>query len=418
MLKKYAIIITLLSGVVLTHCGIEKIVGILEDTKEGGQYSFNAEPRELKPEEIKLTTANNHFGFKLFKEIVLEEQDKNVFISPLSVSMALGMTYNGAAGTTEEAMRNTLEYGDLTQQEINESYRYLSAMLANLDPMAKFQIANSIWYKLGFHVEKEFIDINRTYFDAEVTELNFYDPNAKTTINNWVNQKTNGKIPEIIDRISPLHVMFLINAIYFKGTWKYEFDPDDTQNGLFTLPDSSKKPCRMMMQENTFQYFHNEYFQAIDLPYGDSGFSMTIFLPNPGVHIDNFIAQINDENLSDWIDSFDETEIYLSMPKFKLEYDLKLNDVLKALGMEIAFYFRADFTKIRKSGGIWIDYVKHKTFIDVNEEGTEAAAATVVALIERGPLSMTVNRPFVFVIREKFSNTILFMGKIVEPETE
>jgi len=422
MLKKCVFIVALLSGVLLTQCGVEKIVGLLENTKEGEQYSFNAEPRELKPEEVKLTAANNRFGLKLFKEIILEEQDKNVFISPLSVSMALGMTYNGAAGTTEDAMRNTLEYGDLTQQEINESYRYLSSMLANLDPMAKFQIANSIWYRLGFHVEKEFIDINQTYFDAEVTGLNFDDPNAKDIINNWVNQKTNGKIPDIIYKIDPENVMFLINAIYFKGIWKYEFDPNDTQDGLFTLPDGSKKPCRMMMQGNNFQYLQNEYFQAIDLPYGDTGFSMTIFLPEPDVHIDNFIAQINDENLSDWFDSFNETEMLLSMPKFKLEYDLTLNDVLKALGMEIAFeLWQADFTNINKNGGLFISEVKHKTFVDVNEEGTEAAAVTVVTISptsEPDYPSMIVNRPFVFMIREKFTNTILFMGKIVEPVLE
>lgn len=418
MLKKYVIIVTLLSGLMLTQCGIDKIVGLLEDTKEGQQYSFNAEPRELKPEEVKLTTANNHFGFKLFKEIILEDKDKNVFISPLSISMALGMTYNGAAGTTEEAMRNTLEYGDLTQQEINESYRYLSVMLANLDPMAKFQIANSIWYRLGHYVPPEFININRTYFDAEVSALDFGDPNAKDIINNWVNEKTNGKIKEIVtDSDMYAALMFLINAIYFKGTWKYEFDPDDTQDALFNLFDGTKKPCRMMYQENDFQYFRNEYFQAVDLPYGDSGFSMIVFLPLPDKNIDDLISELNQENWNLWVNSFSENTMELYLPKFKLEYDIELKKVLTSLGMGIAFTESADFSGL---GGGFIGKVLHKTFVDVNEEGTEAAAVTVVVIYDSASPAntMLVNRPFVFAIREESTGTILFMGKIVEPETE
>jgi len=416
MLKKYAIIIALLSGVLLTQCGVEKIAGLLEDTKGGGTYSFNAEPRELKPEEVKLTTANNTFGLKLFKEIVLEDKDKNVFISPLSVSMALGMTYNGAAGTTEEAMRNTLEYGDLTQKEINESYRYLSVMLANLDPMAKFQIANSIWILLGHYVPPEFININKTYFDAEVTALDFYAPNSKDIINNWVNEKTNGKIKEIVtDEDMMVALMFLIDAIYFKGTWKYEFDPNDTQDAIFNLLDGTKKPCRMMTQENDFQYFGNEYFQAVDLPYGDSGFSMIVFLPLPGINIDDLISEFSQENWNLWVNSFSENTMELYFPKFKLEYDIELKNVLTALGMGIAFG-GADFSGL---GGGYIGKVLHKTFVDVNEEGTEAAAVTMVR-IEYGSSSptMRVDRPFIFTIREKTTNTILFMGKIVEPVLE
>lgn len=418
MLKKCVIIVALLSGVSLAQCGD----GVLDKSK-GGSYTIEGLPRDLKLAEVNLTTANNTFGLKLFKEIVLDEQDKNVFISPLSVSMALGMTYNGAAGTTEEAMRNTLEYGDLTNEEINESYRDLTDMLVNLDPSVQFQIANSIWYRRGFQVEQEFMDINQTYFDAEVSGLNFSLPSALITINNWVNQKTNGKITEIIDEIKPEIVMFLINAIYFKGDWTIQFDTAKTQDGDFYLLDGSKKTVRMMTQKNDFAYYSHEDFQAIDLPYGGQAFSMTIFLPDADVNIDDFIAQINDENLSDWIGCLNEIELYLSMPKFKLEYDLTLNDVLKALGMEIAFdQSQADFSKISQSlfgERLYIDEVKHKTFVDVNEEGTEAAAVTSVGIgFTAAPPSMTVDRPFVFVIREKFSNTILFMGKIVEPELE
>jgi len=284
--------------------------------------------------------------------------------------------------------------------------------------MAKFQIANSIWIRLGHYVPPEFININKTYFDAEVTALDFYAPNAKDIINNWVNEKTNGKIKEIVtDEDMMVALMFLIDAIYFKGTWKYEFDPNDTQDAIFNLLDGTKKPCRMMTQENDFQYFRNEYFQAVDLPYGDSGFSMIVFLPLPGINIDDLISEFNQENWDFWLNSFSENTMELYLPKFKLEYKIELKKVLTALGMGIAFG-DADFSKL---GGGYIGKVLHKTFVDVNEEGTEAAAVTMVR-IDFGSLIqdniMRVDRPFIFAIREESTGTILFMGKIVEPVLE
>ncbi|MBL7073917.1 serpin family protein [candidate division KSB1 bacterium] len=378
-------------------------------------------PHELTVAEKRLVESDNKFGLKLFKEIIKEEEDKNVFISPLSVSMALGMTYNGANGTTKEAMEETLELGGMTTEEINQSYKSLIELLTQLDPEVTFQIANSIWYRQEMAFEEEFINLNRTYFNAEVRGLNFNDPNASDIINQWVDEKTNGKIEEIVDHIDPLTVMFLINAIYFKGTWTYEFDEDLTQDDWFTLPDGSQKSCKIMTLEGDFNYFSNADFRAIDLPYGDAGFSMMIFLPNPQTDIDSMIAKFSQENWDYWINSFSMRSVNLFFPKFTLEYELTLNDVLETLGMEIAFNpNQADFTKMYKPGGLFISYVKHKTFVEVNEEGTEAAAVTVVA-IERtsvGPrniIFMRVDRPFVFVIRENHSQTLLFIGKIVEP---
>lgn len=383
-------------------------------------------PRELTAAEKRLVESDNNFGLKLFKEIIKEEGDKNVFISPLSVSMALGMTYNGADGSTREAMQTTLELSGLTIQEVNESYKSLLELLAELDPKVIFQIANSIWYRQGFPVEDEFINLNKTYFNALVRGLNFNDPNASNIINGWVDENTNGKIKEIVDDpIDPAIIMFLINAIYFKGTWTYEFDESKTKDDLFNLPDGSQKPCKMMVQKGFFQYFENSDFQAIDLPYGDGDFSMTIFLPRPQKDIDALIAEFNQENWEQWISSFSKHKLdYLQLPRFTLEYELTLNDVLKALGMEIAFSFsQADFTKMYKEEefleNLYISKVKHKTFVKVNEEGTEAAAVTSVEIgVTSVPPSMRVDRPFVFVIRENHSQTILFMGKIVEPTLE
>jgi serine protease inhibitor len=252
-----------------------------------------------------------------------------------------------------------------------------------------------------------------------VTGLNFDDPAAADIINAWVKENTNGKITEIVDApIDPLTVMFLINAIYFKGTWTYQFDEDETKDDWFRLPDGTKKPCKMMEQRGFYKYFESEDFQAVDLPYGDGDFSMTIFLPYWNINIDSLIAKFDQENLNYWLSCFssDSGDIYI--PKFTLEYELKLNEALKALGMGIAFTSAADFSKMYENVTVWIDQVKHKTFVEVNEEGTEAAAATVVE-ITYGPgppgFWMRVDHPFIFVIRENKSQTILFMGKIVEP---
>ncbi|PIP11582.1 MAG: proteinase inhibitor I4 serpin, partial [bacterium (Candidatus Stahlbacteria) CG23_combo_of_CG06-09_8_20_14_all_40_9] len=282
----------------------------------------------------------------------------------------------------------------------------------------------SIWYRQEFSFEEEFINLCKTYFNALVRGLDFNDPNAADTINGWVEENTNGRIKEIVDKpIDPWIVMFLINAIYFKGTWTYEFDEELTKDDWFYLPDGSRKPCKMMEQRSEYNYFSNPDFQAVDLPYGDGDFSMTVFLPHPQKNIDSLIAEFNEENWDNWINSFSKDSGDIYIPKFTLEYGIKLNDVLKALGMGIAFDpYQADFTKMYKPGGIWIGEVKHKTFVEVNEEGTEAAAVTSVEieLGTGGPSGfyMRVDRPFVFVIRENKSQAILFMGKIVEPTLE
>ncbi len=383
-------------------------------------------PRELRVAEKRLIESDNRFGIKLFREInIQEEKGKNIFISPLSVSMALGMTYNGTDESTKEAMEKTLELSGLAVQEINESYKDLIELLTGLDRKVKFQIANSIWYRQSWSFEEEFINLCKAYFNAEVSGLDFNDPGASEIINSWVDRNTNGKIEKIVDDvIDPYTVMFLINAIYFKGTWTYEFDKKLTSDDQFNLPDGSKSPCKMMVQEGDFQYFETDDFQAIDLPYGDERFSMTIFLPKPQVDVDYLVKQLDQESWDHWINSFSKRSVKLFFPKFALKYEIKLNDVLKALGMEIAFDpYQADFTKMYEGPeNLYISKVKHKTFVKVDEEGTEAAAATSVGIvptsIEPYVLIMRVDRPFVFAIRENYSQTILFIGKIVEPSLE
>jgi len=377
-------------------------------------------PRELSLAEGKLIEADNRFAFKLFREINDQEGAKNIFISPLSVAMALGMTYNGAAGTTREAMQEALELQGMDLQEVNESYRSLIDLLRDLDPRVEFLIANSIWYRDMMPIEQDFLDLNRRYFDAAVTALDFSSPNAVDIINAWVSQNTHGKIEEIVDNpIDPLTIMFLINAIYFKGDWTYKFDKSLTQQHPFDLIDGSETTVDMMSYEaeTPLRYASDGDVQIVDLSYGGRAYSMTIVLPASPQGIEAVTDNLTQAQWSSWIAALDSTARQVSLPRFKLEYELTLNNVLEALGMGVAFTDSADFSKLYAPGGAFISEVKHKTFVDVNEEGTEAAAVTSVeiGLTSAGPWPIVIDRPFVFAIREDYSGTILFMGKIVDP---
>jgi len=377
--------------------------------------------------EISLAQSSNKFGFNIFKEIINSKhgKDKNVFISPLSISMALTMTYNGANGETKEAMAKTLELSDMSIDNVNDSYAGLIELLTHLDPDVTFEIANSIWFRQGYEIEKEFIDINHSCFHAQVRNLNFSAPDAADIINAWVDDNTSGKIKEIVSKpIDPLMVMFLINAIYFYGDWTYPFKAKDTQDDEFTLLDDAKTSCKMMHKEQSLSYFENSDFQAVNLPYGDKVFSMTVILPKPEIHIDKLTSMLNNDSWENWLSNFTKQNGSLYLPKFKLEYGLSLVDALKAMGMDIAFApGKADFSGINEKEKLFISEVKHKTFVRVDEKGTEAAAVTSVGMMTTSlppqpAFVMRVDRPFIFVISENKSQSILFMGKIIEPVLE
>lgn len=378
--------------------------------------------RDLSAPEIEIIDAAKSFGFSLFHQINTIQPDENIFISPLSVSMALGMTMNGADNETYEAMRQTLEFEGLTEAEINQAYKDLMTFLTGLDEKVLFEIANSIWYRDSYPVEDLFIQTNRDYFDALVTAMDFTNPSSLDIINNWVSEHTHGKIESIVDEIDPLTVMFLINAIYFKGTWTYEFDPDKTVDDIFQGVDGNLD-CKMMRIEGIFDYYQDSTVQVVDMAYGAGDYSMTLCLPAFGTDVNTFIGNLTHERWETYIDAMKADSGVIQMPKYKLEYELKMNDVLKAMGMDIAFSpGQADFSRISPGSGLYIHLVKHKSFIQTDEVGTEAAAVTVVELRETsaGPepqiFYLRLDRPFFFVIRERSSNAVIFMGKIVDPE--
>jgi serine protease inhibitor len=382
-------------------------------------------PRMLTQQERELVSAYNEFGFSMFRQLVLNAPpDTNIFISPMSISMALGMTLNGAAGATEEAMKTTLEFNGMDIAQMDACYRSVIDLLTNLDPDVVFEIANSIWHRPDLNPKPEFLDACETYFDSEVTALDFSRPDAPDIINAWVSDKTHAKIEEIIHGpIHPLTVMFLINAIYFLGDWTYQFDPDLTQDDWFNPEEGVKTPCRMMLQPGPqefaeYTYLETEDFQAVDLPYGNGLYSMTIVLPKDGVDLDALIDGCDADTWADWMGGFHPEDGRIQIPKFEIEYEDTLNTALINLGMGIAFGSGADFSRIAEDRDLFISSVRHKTYVKVDEAGTEAAAVTVVEIRETSQpesFEMRVDRPFVFAIREHHSGTVLFIGKMYDP---
>ena len=370
--------------------------------------------------EKQLTSANNQFGFELFNHIFNPTQRQNVFISPTSIAIALAMTYNGANGETQKAMASALNLTELNLKDINVSYQKLQQNWQKAESPVQLSIANSLWAKVGVPFKHKFLKNNREYYSAQITNLNFANPGAKNIINSWVKEATQGKIERIVNNINPENILLLINAIYFKGTWANQFDRNLTTAQSFYLSDNFSKPHPLMSQTGKYRYYENDRFQAVSLPYEGNQLSMYIFLPRAESDLATFSRQLTFQNWQQWSQQFRPTEGTVKIPRFQLEYDVNLNRALTALGMGIVFEDkRADFSGMT-SQLVFIDRVKHKTFVEVNEEGTEAAGVTSVGISTTSvnlaqPFAMIVNRPFFCAIADERTGTILFMGSILDP---
>ncbi len=366
------------------------------------------------PDACKLADDQRQFAFDIFRELHEAEPDENIFISPLSISTALSMAVNGAANQTRSDMQTAMNLGAWDLSKLNAANQSLLEVLPQLDPAVNLQIANSIWYREGFGVKPSFLDVNRDFYNSEVRELDFNDPASVNAINNWVNNQTQGIIKEMIREISPDAVMFLMNAIYFKGDWRYEFDPQYTQKRPFYLANGTQVQVDMMsMPGASFARLETPTFTAVDLPYGDSIYSMTIVLPKPDNSMD---AAIDALSSIDWNAFSQSSSMTFSMPKFKMEYEQKLNKALTDLGMGIAFAAgQADFTNIADDKRLYISAVRHKAFVEVDEKGTEAAAVTSVDIEVTSINELTIDRPFIFIIRDHKTGSLLFIGKMMQP---
>ena len=360
----------------------------------------------------------NSFAFYIFRKVIeSSESTENVMISPLSISYALSMTLNGANGATRDSMLKALSVSGITPDEINSSYKNLTDALLNVDSRVKMSIANSVWTENDFKVKKSFVDILTSYYDSESMQFYIADKTVPSKINSWISDKTNGLIKNMVDNLDDNTVMLLINAIYFKGKWKSEFDKDNTITTSFYKPaDTVSVPT--MKQKSDFKVYVGDGFKLGEFPYGQCNFVMDIILPDAQDGIAAILPTVTDASFFSWLNNLSAAKVDLSLPRFKYGFKKGLKDVLTDIGMGIAFTDAADLTNIANAS-LLISDVIHQSFIETNEEGTEAAAATIVVIstTSAGPDSFTFNadHPFLYIIRETTTNTILFMGRVTDP---
>lgn len=370
-----------------------------------------------------LIEADNAFGLELFQQIRQSSEKENLMVSPLSVSVALAMAYNGAERETKSEMEKVLKKSGLTVDEINKSYELLIAALQSLDEKVVFEIANALYYADGFPVKQSFISALQEHYEAEVEGIDFNSPQAVVTINNWVAEKTHDKIDKIIERLNPLDRMVLLNAIYFYGTWTNEFDEEGTKMLSFRKNGNTPVEIPMMSKLEKLPYTANNLFKAIKMPYGNGQYNMVVILPESNKKSGDVIRELSGEKWNTWMKEFRETDrVSITMPRFKYSFDVQLKDVLVSMGMEKAFTpFVADFSKISDED-LYISQAIHKTYIDVNETGTEAAAVTglvftTTSAVDEPPVvPFYVDRPFIFAITEMDTEAILFIGEVNNPE--
>ena len=401
-MKKYIVPIVLIA--MLTACGVRK-------QKENTSNANN------------IIEANNAFGFDLINKVDAQFANDNWMISPTSISMAFAMLYNGAEKETKAQIEEVLKLKGMSLDEINEAYLAFNKLLTSADAKVTFNVANSIWIREQFEVLPDFIETNQRYFNALVQNVDFRDAATVWSMNQWISDKTAGKIPTIIESIPDDAVMYLLNALYFKGDWTTEFKASKTSQMQFDLLNGKQESVSTMMRLDSALYFKNETFAAVQLPYGNGDFAMNILLPNDGKSASDILQLFNNESYTTLNNSFEMTErVDLKIPKFKFEFELTLNQLLADMGMKDAFTSTANFSKINEDQSLYISSAKHKTFIEVGEKGTEAAAATIIGMIatsanisEPAKIPFYCNKPFVFTITDQRSNTVLFAGKVANP---
>ena len=391
--------------------------GITEDTT---RHITPVIPVELKKAEK--VTRDNAFTFDLLRAVRKHSKDANVFISPLSVSMALNMTLNGAVGATADEMRTALREAGYTTADINAYSRELREALLRADPKTTIGIANSIWYRQGATIKAPFLEANRTYYDAEVEALDFTSPTAVSTINGWCARKTNNRIKKILGEIPSNAFMYLINAVYFKGTWTTRFEKKHTFSTDFHRADGSTQKVQMMNLKDTFRCASSDVCDYLEMDYGNHAFSMVVMLPKDGKTTRDVIAAMDGKKWAEAMQSLTLEEIHVFLPRFKAECEYKMHkQILPEMGMKLPFNpEQADLSGMADVAGLCISSVIHKTFVQVDEEGTEAAAVTSVG-VEVGSNEspfFIVDRPFIFAIREKSTGVILFVGEIGEVKDE
>jgi len=371
-----------------------------------------------------LVQNNSTFAMALYQKLC-ESEKGNVFCSPYSISTALAMTYAGARGNTEKEMAETLRFS-LAQERLHPAFAQVESTLHDVQKSGdvKLSVANSLWPERSYVFRDDYMGLILKYYGVSITPLNYVqEPSAsRITINKWVEEKTQSKITDILQPpdIDDLTRLVLVNAIYFKGSWKRQFNAEKTKEIPFHLSPQKSIQVPMMTQEENFRHADLEFFDMLELPYAGGGLSMLVMLPKTHDNLTQLEASLSVENLKLWQERLGMKKVVVSLPKFKTTCRFGLNETLKAMGMIEAFNVRkADFSGMDKDNGLYISAVIHKAFVDVNEEGTEAAAATAVVMTLRSipppPVIFCVDRPFVFLIQENTTGSILFMGRVINP---
>ncbi|WP_438313726.1 serpin family protein [Candidatus Caldatribacterium sp. SIUC1] len=370
--------------------------------------------------QAQVVAAQGDFGFRLFSEL-LGEETGNVALSPFGLFLPLAVVCAGACGETQKSMALALGLTGLGVREVQEGHAGLLRHLHEEDPGVSLHAAYALWVQEGLPVKEEFLSESRMYYGAEVENLDFTRPEALEVVNGWVREHTKGTIEQILERIDPETLVVVTSAVFFRGAWTVAFERDRTAPGPFVLPGGGTKTCPFMTRSGVYRYLEGEDFQAVAIPYGKEGrFSMYLFLPDFGVDLEDFIRSLSWERWEDLVQRFREREGTVSLPRFRLAYGAKeLRNMLRRLGMGPALAPGADFCNLL-GGEAYISSVVHRAFVEVNEEGTEASAASAV-VVSRGmgePFTMVVNRPFFFAIRDDRTGTLLFLGAVFDPEGE
>jgi serpin B len=383
-------------------------------SQPSGADSLSALPRTLTVAERDAVSSGNAFALTLLKTVA-PSTTRNVLLSPLSVWTALGMTMNGAAGETESEMRSTLGWGTRSRAEINTAYRDLATLLPSLDPNVSIANANGVWIRGGFTADTGFASDVRQYFGAELqsvaTPQGMFD-----AVNSWGNTKTKGMVPKVLSEPPPDNLLMLLaNAVYFEGRWRNAFDVKDTKSEPFQLEGAAAVTVPMMSRKGGFAATRNADITAVELAYGNSAYSMLVLVPNSGT-VDALTARLDSVTLAGIeaaLSPGGESRVYL--PRFTVRGSLELGPQLRAMGMPRAFSDLAEFPRLAGISAK-LSFVQHGMALQVDEAGTKAAAVTVVgAVFTSLPPSYRVDRPFVFLIRERFAGTILFAGVVRDP---